>query len=386
MLADLRRLPRRHPDNFGGEDVCLLWETFAAYGLGTDAVSGGSSSTSPTNGFAIPAACQCAPFPTADAGPDQTICQGDSTTVGTPAPPDNSYAWSPGGETTAEITVSPLADTTYTVTATTAACGSNSDSATVLVDDGTRAGLDDNFEGDVSGWTATGLWHRVTSSSCTSPENGYTSAFNAFYYGQDSTCTYDTGGATSGSLISPPIFNVTASSTLSFEYYRQVESFSGDFDRTTVDVVTGSSRTTVFSLNSSSASQATWVSSGPIDLSAFAGQVIQLELNFDSGDGVSNTFTGDATDAEDGDLTASLAWTSDLDDAIGSGGSFTTSGLSVGSHTITASVTDSGGASGSDSVQITVAGLCAPKGASCTVNADCCSNKCRGKSGAMTCK
>ncbi|MDJ0941896.1 MAG: M36 family metallopeptidase [Kiloniellales bacterium] len=41
----------------GGEDVCLLWETFAAFGLGTDAVSGGSNSTSPINGFALPAEC-----------------------------------------------------------------------------------------------------------------------------------------------------------------------------------------------------------------------------------------------------------------------------------------------------------------------------------------
>lgn len=43
---------------FGGEDVCLLWETFAAFGLGTDAISGGSSSIRPTNGFALPAACE----------------------------------------------------------------------------------------------------------------------------------------------------------------------------------------------------------------------------------------------------------------------------------------------------------------------------------------
>ncbi len=48
---------------FGGDDVCLLWETFAAFGLGTDAVSGGSNSTRPTNGFALPAACQNTPPP-----------------------------------------------------------------------------------------------------------------------------------------------------------------------------------------------------------------------------------------------------------------------------------------------------------------------------------
>jgi extracellular elastinolytic metalloproteinase len=50
-------------DNFGGEDVCLLWEVFAAFGLGTDAVSGGSNSTTPTNGFSLPAACDGSPPP-----------------------------------------------------------------------------------------------------------------------------------------------------------------------------------------------------------------------------------------------------------------------------------------------------------------------------------
>ena len=44
-------------DNFGGADVCLLWEAFAAYGLGFDAVSGGSNSTTPTNGFQVPGFC-----------------------------------------------------------------------------------------------------------------------------------------------------------------------------------------------------------------------------------------------------------------------------------------------------------------------------------------
>src|SRR3990172_92395 len=53
------------------------------------------------------------------------------------------------------------------------------------------------------------------------------------------------------------------------------------------------------------------------------------------------TFTGMATDVEDGTLTSSIIWSSDLDDVIGSGGSFKLSTLSVGTHTITASVIDS---------------------------------------------
>ncbi len=60
-----------------------------------------------------------------------------------------------------------------------------------------------------------------------------------------------------------------------------------------------------------------------------------------STDGDSITFTGTAIDPEDGDLSASLAWTSALDGPIGSGASFQASSLSLGSHTITASATDS---------------------------------------------
>jgi len=54
-------------------------------------------------------------------------------------------------------------------------------------------------------------------------------------------------------------------------------------------------------------------------------------------------FSGSASDPEDGVLTNQLAWSSDRDGAIGAGGSFTTSALSVGVHGIRASVQDSEG-------------------------------------------
>ena len=75
------------------------------------------------------------------------------------------------------------------------------------------------------------------------------------------------------------------------------------------------------------------------------------DASFDSG--IAIDFEGTANDTEDGDLTASLVWTSDLDGQIGSGGSFSTT-LSDGNHVITVEVTDSNGESGSDSVNITV--------------------------------
>jgi extracellular elastinolytic metalloproteinase len=45
------------------EDVCLLWEAFAGFGLGTNASTPGSNSTSATNGFNLPASCTDPPPP-----------------------------------------------------------------------------------------------------------------------------------------------------------------------------------------------------------------------------------------------------------------------------------------------------------------------------------
>ena len=72
--------------------------------------------------------------------------------------------------------------------------------------------------------------------------------------------------------------------------------------------------------------------------------------------GTALTFTGTATDNEDDDatLTAALAWTSDLDGAIGTGGTFATAMLTAGTHTIVASVTDSGGRAANASIRVTV--------------------------------
>jgi hypothetical protein len=62
--------------------------------------------------------------------------------------------------------------------------------------------------------------------------------------------------------------------------------------------------------------------------------------------GTSVAFAGTASDASDGSLTAGLVWTSSLDGQIGTGGGFTTSALTVGTHVVTAAVTDAGGLTG----------------------------------------
>lgn len=337
----------------------------------------------------------CEPAPIADAGADQLICQGDGATVGTTALADTTYSWSPGGETTAQITVMPATTTTYTVTAATA-CGSAQDSATVFVDSGLGAGLSEDFESGFAGWTASGPWHLVNDSACASP--GYGSPVQAMYFGQDASCNYDIGATANGALISPAIFGITAASTLSFNFYREVESFQeGGYDTTEVAVspLGDPAWTPVWSRDSADISVLAWDSSGPISLAAFAGQAIQVRFHFDSTDNSFNAFTGwlvddvvvtgssscapvnatpqvtittptdgaqalagatiafagTANDAEDGDLSSQLSWSSDLDGALGTGGSINAV-LSQGSHTITATVTDSGGEPGSDAITV----------------------------------
>jgi subtilisin len=90
--------------------------------------------------------------------------------------------------------------------------------------------------------------------------------------------------------------------------------------------------------------------------------------------GASITFTGSAADTEDGNLTSSLIWTSSEDGQIGTGGSFSEM-LSDGTHTITASVTDSGRLTGSASISVTVGTnvgqtvtVASLKGSSSTIN------------------
>jgi hypothetical protein len=63
-------------------------------------------------------------------------------------------------------------------------------------------------------------------------------------------------------------------------------------------------------------------------------------------------FAATATDAIDGDISGSIVWTSSLEGELAQGSGFTRDGFAVGTHTITATVTDSGGLSDSASITI----------------------------------
>ncbi|HEU4895056.1 MAG TPA: hypothetical protein VFT85_04385, partial [Acidimicrobiia bacterium] len=70
--------------------------------------------------------------------------------------------------------------------------------------------------------------------------------------------------------------------------------------------------------------------------------------------GTSILFSGTGSDAEDGDVTASLVWESDLQGPLGTGASFSRTDLVLGTHTITATATDAEALTGTDSVTVTI--------------------------------
>src|SRR5213078_2084226 len=69
-------------------------------------------------------------------------------------------------------------------------------------------------------------------------------------------------------------------------------------------------------------------------------------------EGTTVTLTATATDAEDGDLTSAIAWASDLQGALGAGGTVSVRLTVVGTHHTTAA--DSGGQTRAASITVTV--------------------------------
>lgn len=80
------------------------------------------------------------------------------------------------------------------------------------------------------------------------------------------------------------------------------------------------------------------------------------------------TFTGTADDTEDGNISSGIEWHSSIDGDLGTGASCKISKLRVGTHDITATATDLGGKSSSDSISVTV--VCNVNGI-CETGEDC---------------
>jgi subtilisin family serine protease len=132
------------------------------------------------------------------------------------------------------------------------------------------------------GGTGPALWHLSTHRAA--------SPVTAFYYGKESTLNYNTGRGNFGSITSVPI-NLTAAteSTLTFTHFLQTEGMAPfDTARVKVSRDNGNSFDDVYVSNTNTTGMVTQ----NVDLSAYDGNVILLQFNFDTLDAMFNTFEG----------------------------------------------------------------------------------------------
>ena len=144
---------------------------------------------------------------------------------------------------------------------------------------------DDNMESGTNGWVVSGptaLWNQSSQRT--------ESLFTAWYYGNDMFSNYDTGTATNGGLISPDIdlTNVTGS-TLVFSHFLDAEELSG-YDEAIVRISNdgGISYSDIFTRLTTNGSfvQET------VNISIFDGCMINVQFFFDSKDDILNNFEG----------------------------------------------------------------------------------------------
>ena len=139
-------------------------------------------------------------------------------------------------------------------------------------------------------WRVTdGVWHEG--------ENLVAGRGRVAYYGhgEPGDPSYETGDRTTGALTSRPIPLAGAVHiTVSFDYWRQVESYAGEFDQTYVQIrFTGGEWKTLWSLDSRHPSVAAWTTYTSTGITVPAGaSTVQIRFVFDSVDRFNNRYVG----------------------------------------------------------------------------------------------
>lgn len=145
-------------------------------------------------------------------------------------------------------------------------------------------------ESGTAGFTASGLWHIVTSPTCAPSSR---SGASSWYYGQNSTCTYDTAAINSGDLTSPVLPALAQDASLRFWQRRSTEGTSTTFDQSLVQVqANGGGFNLVKQITENSnkwrrtddflTADPLSGSFATIDLSSYAGQNVELRFRFDT--------------------------------------------------------------------------------------------------------
>jgi hypothetical protein len=141
---------------------------------------------------------------------------------------------------------------------------------------------DEDFEGDTTGWTATGMWH-VT-------ERRASDGTHSFWYGQEATGNYDNGMANSGDLTSPVIDLSSASGpVLVVDEYLDVEFDPFDVSQVIITNVNDPAEVAVFN-------KSTGFTGGflprVVPLQGFDGDQVTITFHFDTLDSILNSTEG----------------------------------------------------------------------------------------------
>jgi uncharacterized protein YjiK len=146
----------------------------------------------------------------------------------------------------------------------------------------------DDMENGTNDWSATGMWHQVDDSS---PYPESHSGVHSWWYGQDSTGNYDTGITNVGNLTSPPIYIPDSGHYLRFWYRYETEAQSAYWDQRKVQIsVDDGPFYDVLQLYDDPMNH--WLQSPAIDLSGYAGHIIQVRFQFDTLDNIENGYRG----------------------------------------------------------------------------------------------
>jgi len=154
--------------------------------------------------------------------------------------------------------------------------------------DGFQTVFIEDFEGGLpAGWSASGLWH--VTGAC--PRPSVCSGTSWAYYGQDGTCNFATGGTNSGVLTSTPISLPALAQSVTLTYCSSYAGQGGNSNTSGLDwawLSVGGVEIDDVSLDMSNSD---W-EQRTVDLTAYAGQSISLDWNFDSRSSLLNVFLG----------------------------------------------------------------------------------------------
>ena len=142
-----------------------------------------------------------------------------------------------------------------------------------------------------SNYVDRGLWHITTRRG---DEPGHSSS-NSFYYGNDATGNFETPGPNAGSITSAPIkLPPHGLLDLRFNYVLQTENLQ-DLDEATIDITTNGGLTYTQLASTAVPGQLpqsdVW-REAIFNLTAYAGQTIQLRFGFDTKDDIENQYEG----------------------------------------------------------------------------------------------